>query len=589
MGNLGKLNIVISAVNKTQKVFNTVKKGLNGVKNAVGKALKAFGMLTAGIGAVAGALTVLFKKSFDYIDVIGKIASRTGATTDVIQAFQLSAIQSGASIETANKAIQKFAKMVGEGRKGLKTYTDIFDRYGVSLMTATGEEKSFNEVLFQMMEGMKQSGDIFLRNADLALLFGRAGQELTNTILMGGKAFQLYVEKQKELGLILDGKTISATEAFNDRLSRLGFTFRVIRDALTTAFLPILDEVAESFETTLSKVNAIKLGKQIAEDIVDGVINSLKAVDELRMNFSRTFRTISNIVNSVTFAFNGLAIAIEASKFIFGKQAGDIVLAMSDINESNKKLLEDMKKPIVPSENIANGIEALNKLKSKLDTTLGDTNGTNPIDVAGDKVETFRDKMIQMVADIQAPLFTFGESFKSTGTMIGDTIVSSMKKFEDTLVDGLMKGKLSFKDFADFVIKELLRIAIRKFVIENLFNAITGGFGSLFGGASKGMSGFRGSINTSGMPVAEGGGFTGFGSRTGGVDGRGGFPAILHPNETVIDHRKGGRGGMPINITYNIQAFDSRDTLQAITENAPTISAIIESEFNKRGRRGFVT
>jgi hypothetical protein len=103
------------------------------------------------------------------------------------------------------------------------------------------------------------------------------------------------------------------------------------------------------------------------------------------------------------------------------------------------------------------------------------------------------------------------------------------------------------------------------------------------------MSGFIGDINPSSTFSAEGGGFTGFGSRTGGIDGRGGFPAILHPNETVIDHRRGGRGGMPINITYNIQAFDSRDTIQAITENAPTISAIIESEFNKRGRRGFVT
>ena len=146
MGNLGKLNIVISAVNKTQKVFNTVKKGLNGVKNAVGKALKAFGFLTAGIGALGGALTILFKKSFDFLDVIGKIATRTGATTDVIQAFQLSAIQSGASIETANKAIQKFAKMVGEARKGLKTYTDIFDRYNVALLDAGGNAVSYTHL-----------------------------------------------------------------------------------------------------------------------------------------------------------------------------------------------------------------------------------------------------------------------------------------------------------------------------------------------------------------------------------------------------------------------------------------------------------
>ncbi len=536
MGNLGKLNIVISAVNKTQKVFNTVKRGLDGVKNAVGKALKAFGMLTAGIGAVAGALTVLFKKSFDYIDVIGKIASRTGATTDVIQAFQLSAIQSGASIETANKAIQKFAKMVGEGRKGLKTYTDIFDRYNVSLMTATGEEKSFNEVLFQMMEGMKQSGDIFLRNADLALLFGRAGQELTNTILMGGKAFELYVEKQKELGLILDGKTISATEAFNDRLSRIGFTFRVIRDAITTAFLPALDKIADHFETTLSEINAMQLGRNIAVSIVDGVIASLQALDDFRMQFQKTFRLMVATVETLSLAFDGLGHTFNVLALIFGRNIDDFKKRFHELTESTGKSFENIFGEIVPSKSIQAGITNLNKLRESLNLTLGDADGKNPIDTAKDKLTGFEEKLRQMVADIQTPLSTFGESFKTTGTMIGDTIVSSMKKFEDTIVDGLMKGKLSFKDFADFVIKELLRIAIRKFVIESMFNAITGGLGSLFG--KKGMAGFVGDINTAGMPVAEGGGFTGFGSRTGGVDGRGGFPAILHPNETVIDHRK---------------------------------------------------
>ncbi len=50
----------------------------------------------------------------------------------------------------------------------------------------------------------------------------------------------------------------------------------------------------------------------------------------------------------------------------------------------------------------------------------------------------------------------------------------------------------------------------------------------------------------------EGGGFTGMGSRSGGVDGRGGFPAILHPNETVIDHTKGQ--GQGITIINNIDA-----------------------------------
>jgi hypothetical protein len=35
-----------------------------------------------------------------------------------------------------------------------------------------------------------------------------------------------------------------------------------------------------------------------------------------------------------------------------------------------------------------------------------------------------------------------------------------------------------------------------------------------------------------------GGGYTGNAPRAGGIDGQGGFPAILHPQETVIDHAR---------------------------------------------------
>ena len=57
-------------------------------------------------------------------------------------------------------------------------------------------------------------------------------------------------------------------------------------------------------------------------------------------------------------------------------------------------------------------------------------------------------------------------------------------------------------------------------------------------------------------PSFDGGGFTGTGARSGGVDGKGGFNAVLHPNETVIDHTKnqnsgGGGGSVTLNLTIN--------------------------------------
>ena len=75
----------------------------------------------------------------------------------------------------------------------------------------------------------------------------------------------------------------------------------------------------------------------------------------------------------------------------------------------------------------------------------------------------------------------------------------------------------------------------------------------------------------------DGGGFTGYGSRSGGVDGKGGFNAILHPNETVIDHTKSSSRTMSgqaivvnqtINVTTGVQ-----DTVRSEIKNLlPQIS-----------------
>jgi len=53
----------------------------------------------------------------------------------------------------------------------------------------------------------------------------------------------------------------------------------------------------------------------------------------------------------------------------------------------------------------------------------------------------------------------------------------------------------------------------------------------------------------------EGGGFTGRGARAGGLDGKGGRMAMIHPNETIIDHTKGGSSG--ITIINNVDARGS--------------------------------
>ena len=67
----------------------------------------------------------------------------------------------------------------------------------------------------------------------------------------------------------------------------------------------------------------------------------------------------------------------------------------------------------------------------------------------------------------------------------------------------------------------------------------------------------------------EGGGYTGGGMRSGGVDGRGGFAAILHPNETVIDHTKrgGAQGSKQMTMTINVTGARGNAEIQDMVKS----------------------
>ena len=83
---------------------------------------------------------------------------------------------------------------------------------------------------------------------------------------------------------------------------------------------------------------------------------------------------------------------------------------------------------------------------------------------------------------------------------------------------------------------------------------------------------------TSATASFEGGGYTGSGDRVGGVDGRGGFNAILHPNEVVTDLTKGRSSpGWTINIQNNAQA----EVTPQVDETNKTISIMIDRIINK--------
>ncbi|GLS87684.1 hypothetical protein GCM10010873_26580 [Cypionkella aquatica] len=122
----------------------------------------------------------------------------------------------------------------------------------------------------------------------------------------------------------------------------------------------------------------------------------------------------------------------------------------------------------------------------------------------------------------------------------------SQQRFEqgiDGISDAMSQALVNGKK-----LREGLASVFKGIALDLAKSGIKQGLMALLNGANGGAVGGLGGLNAGvlgGSTAAsyDGGGYTGNGARSGGVDGKGGFPAILHPRETVVDHTKGQGGG----------------------------------------------
>ncbi|KQQ72925.1 hypothetical protein ASF70_15755 [Rhizobium sp. Leaf321] len=151
----------------------------------------------------------------------------------------------------------------------------------------------------------------------------------------------------------------------------------------------------------------------------------------------------------------------------------------------------------------------------------------------------------------------------------------------DDMKSALDDGKISWKEWADIGISMLDKITDKLLddVLDSIFtvnNAATGSgggggllsslFGGLFGGGgSKSTTSW--SSGLSDFKSFDGGGYTGAGARSGGLDGKGGFMALLHPDESVVDHSKGSARSSGVHVTSEVKvSVDQNGNLQAFVD-----------------------
>ena len=619
--------ILIKAKDQASGTFKKLGGAAKGAAGAVGGVAKVALGATAAVAALGTAIAVAAKHSFDFADKIGKVATRTGIATDTIQAFQIAAIESGSTMDIANKSLEKFTRSVGDAQRGLKTQADIFRDLGVSITDVNGNTKDMDTLLREVSDGMSKLGSQSEKATVAANLFGRAGIQIVDVLDNGAAAFDAYIKKAQDYGLILDEKGIRKSEKFNDTLALIKRQFMVIKTVISIAFLPILQTVATNISETTKKFatqegSVEDLGIAIRDQLISGFLLSIEvlanvldsiqsfvgstgnATAEVRKFFlqSRMFAAdINNIFGGVDVNMIEEAAVKGARSFedftamlresteefeLFGATInGEVVAAMFEMDKSMRQSATDiikMKGELIDIEKkLKASAEAgdqwgdgLRDTAKKLQKTLEEmikSGGTLPKFL--ENVMKVGETGGKAVTDLQSPLDRLKQEFDDKGFSNAiDTIwVKSFNDAADALTNFVETGKLEFKDFVQSILRDIVRLQIRMAM-----------FGIFFGGKTPSTD----PSSPDFVRIYEGGGYTGMGARAGGLDGKGGFPAILHPNETVIDHTK-GQGGVIINQTVSfatgVQDTVRNEVLQLLPDIAESSKGAV---FEAMGRGG---
>jgi len=157
------------------------------------------------------------------------------------------------------------------------------------------------------------------------------------------------------------------------------------------------------------------------------------------------------------------------------------------------------------------------------------------------------------------------EAAKQAEISLNQQIMSSASQVLGQLMAGMDQQSGAYK--ALFAVQQGLAIAST--IINTEMAAIAAiapppvGLGPVAGVPYAGVIraiGYSSAAIIAGQTLAsfEGGGFTGSGVRSGGMDGKGGRLAMVHPNEKITDLHKGQGDTQPVNVSFNIQANDAR-------------------------------
>jgi hypothetical protein len=577
-----KVKFTLTAIDKTKAAFDKVTKGLKGVGGVASGVTKGVAKVGLAATGAATALAALVKVNVDFMDKLGKTANKLGIEVEFLQAMRFAAEQTGVKVEALDMGLQRFIRRAAEAAKGTGESKRAFEQLGIQLKDNDGNLRDVRDILFDVADGLENTKDSGERVRLAFKFFDSEGVSLVSTLKEGADGLRAFEQQAENLGIIISKQSIAKAEMFADSLNVLKKQFTALTANISAAFIPILEDVATTLSTMLTDMKDDETPENFGKNLA---INILEAFKNITLGINKFF-------NDIKKEFLLLADTAVGRK-IFGDFLSESEKAKLEVIRLNREIEAIQKNGFMQKGFgtmeifAADTFQALAEV-SRLNKEIAKIDQNILPDESGQKILTFFDNLIGKTRDyklelksgdeeddvtggISEKVAAFRDGLGATEDAISNLAINTTKKFEDTLVDGLKNGKLAFKDFADYAIEQIIRIALQ----EAILKPFTGGVESFFKGVF-GKKALGGSVNA-GKPYMVG------------ESGR----ELFIPNQAgqIVsnqDLKQMGTTQSAPTVNFNISTVDAAGFDQLLASRKGLITSIINNAMNNQGKMGVV-
>ena len=283
---------VLAAFRKVQKEVRETEKAAKSSTGGWGSLKQIAGEFSSGIlpqlgAAAAGAALVgLGKQALDTADSMGKLAQKTGLTTETISVFGFAARTADVEAETLNKSLFKFTRTMEGVDSGSKDATQaVTELFGSAKaldgLTMDERLKKVTDALGSMEAGPKK--------AALAVrFFGKAGADMIPLLDDMAGNFDEVKGRAEAFGLVVSSDLAAAAQDANDRMTDLSSAAQGAAVQFMTGLAPAIADVATGLLQSNDQTNGFGEGLQWVGKIIGWLVKIVASTFSIVGNYIGT-------------------------------------------------------------------------------------------------------------------------------------------------------------------------------------------------------------------------------------------------------------------------------------------------------------